>query len=94
MLLYEYFIEPENIKKLSLKAIRYLAQELSIFLSFYEKYILLVTPEDKEMFRQLKQISDLLNSGQYDKLINNPDLMIDVDDFEEEVSYLPDYYPY
>ena len=94
MLMYENLINPEQYKKISLRSLKFLAQELSIFLSFYEKDILLVSQEEIEAFKQLKQISELLNQGRYDMLINNPDIMIDFDDFDDDSSYLPSYYPY
>lgn len=94
MLMYENPINPEQYKKISLRSLKFLAQELSIFLSFYEKDILLVSQEEIEAFKQLKQISELLNQGRYDMLINNPDIMIDFDDFDDDFSYLPSYYPY
>ena len=92
--MYENLINPEQYKKISLRSLKFLAQELSIFLSFYEKDILLVSQEEIEAFKQLKQISELLNQGRYDMLINNPDIMIDFDDFDDDSSYLPSYYPY
>jgi len=93
MLLYENMIDPDDYKKISLRSLKFLAQELSIFLSFYEKDILLVTQEEVEAFEQLKKISSLLNQGRYDLLVNNPDIMIDFTD-NDDTSYLPDYYPY
>lgn len=93
MLLYENMIDPDDFKKISLRSLKFLTQELRIFLSFYEKDILLVTPEEVEAFEQLKKISDLLNQGRYDLLINNPDIMIDFTD-DDDSSYLPSYYPY
>ena len=92
--MYENLINPEQYKKISLRSLKFLAQELSIFLSFYEKDILLVSQEEIEAFKQLKQMSELLNQGRYDMLINNPDIMIDFDDFDDDSSYLPSYYPY
>ena len=86
-------IDPDDYKKISLRSLKFLAQELSIFLSFYEKDILLVTQEEVEAFEQLKKISSLLNQGRYDLLVNNPDIMIDFTD-NDDTSYLPDYYPY
>ena len=93
MLMYEYFIEPDKINKISLRALKYLAQELSIFLSFYEKDILLVSQEEIDAINRLKQLSQILNAGQYNLLINNPELVIDFTDNSDN-DYLPEYYPY
>jgi hypothetical protein len=93
MLLYEYFIEPDKIEKVSLRALKFMSQELETFLSFYEKDILLVSQDEMDALNRLKKLSELLKTGQYDKLMNNPELMIDFSD-NDETSYLPDYYPY
>lgn len=93
MLLYENMIDPDDYKKISLRSLKFLAQELSMFLSFYEKDILLVTQEEVDAFTQLRIISNILNEGRYDLLVNNPDIMIDFTD-NDETSYLPEYYPY
>ena len=86
-------IDPDDYKKISLRSLKFLAQELSMFLSFYEKDILLVTQEEVDAFTQLRIISNILNEGRYDLLVNNPDIMIDFTD-NDETSYLPEYYPY
>lgn len=93
MLLYEYFIEPDKIDKISLRALKYFAQELSLFLSFYEKDILLVSQDEIDAFNRLKRLSQILNAGQYNLLVNNPELVIDFSDNSDN-DYLPDYYPY
>jgi hypothetical protein len=93
MLLYEYFIEPDKINKISLRALKYFAQELSLFLSFYEKDILLVSQDEIDAFNRLKRLSQILNAGQYNLLVNNPELVIDFSDNSDN-DYLPDYYPY
>lgn len=94
MMIYEaYQIDPDDFKKISLRSLKFLAQELRIFLAFYEKDILLVSQEEQEAFFKLKKMSELLDQGRYDLLINNPDIMIDFDD-NDDSSYLPSYYPY
>ena len=93
MLMYENFIDPDDFKKVSVRSLKFLAQELNIFLSFYENDILLVSQEEFHAMGELKKISEILNAERYDLLINNPDIMIDFTD-DDASSYLPDYYPY
>ena len=84
--------DPSNIRKVSLGSIKFLAKQLKDFVETYEKNILINTEEDLKNFEQLKYISKLLNAGEYDKLIEYPQLFIDFDDDNEE--YIPEYYPY
>ena len=77
--------------KVSMSSIRYLTEQLGMFLAVYEKKILLVTDEDKENFRQLKHLYELLKDGRFDQLISNPTYVIDFKNDNEE--YLPEYYP-
>jgi hypothetical protein len=91
MLLYEYLINTDDIKKVSLGSIRYLTTQLEMFVALYEKNILVINQEEVNIINQLKQIVILLKEGRYGELINNPELLIDFTDDNED--YLPDYYP-
>ena len=93
MMMYEYFIDTDNIKKVSLRALRFMGQELEAFLQLYEKNILITNKEDLYNFNRLKQISSYLKQGNYGALMNNPELMIDFADYSDEDDYLPSYYP-
>ena len=77
--------------KVSMSSIRYLTEQLGFFISVYEKKILLVTDEDKENFRKLKEIYELLKYQRFDQLITNPTYVIDFRNDSEE--YIPKYYP-
>lgn len=77
--------------KVSMSSIRYLTEQLGFFISVYEKKILLVTDEDKENFRKLKEIYELLKYQRFDQLIANPTYVIDFQNDSEE--YIPKYYP-
>jgi hypothetical protein len=91
MLLYEYLINTDDIKKVSLGSIRYLTSQLEMFVALYEKNILVINQEEVNIINQLKQIVILLKEGRYGELINNPELLIDFTDDNED--YLPNYYP-
>jgi hypothetical protein len=90
--MYEYFIDPDKIQKVSIRALRYLSSQLEMFLLLYEKNILITDRDSLERFNRLKQISEILKQERYDMLINNPELLIDFTDNIED-DYLPDYYP-
>ena len=91
MLLYEYLINTDDIKKVSLGSIKYLTSQLEMFVALYEKNILVINQEEVNIINQLKQIVILLKEGRYGELINNPELLIDFTDDNED--YLPNYYP-
>lgn len=91
MLLYEYMINTDDIKKVSLGSIKYLTEQLEQFTTLYEKNILLLSQEEVNALTQLKQIVTLLKEGRYNELINNPELIIDFNDNNDD--YLPSYYP-
>jgi hypothetical protein len=91
MLLYEYMINTDDIKKVSLGSVKYLTEQLEHFVQVYEKNILLLSQEEVNALTQLKEIANILKEGRYNELINNPELIIDFNDNNEE--YLPSYYP-
>lgn len=91
MLLYEYMINTDDIKKVSLGSVKYLTEQLEQFVQVYEKNILLLSQEEVNALTQLKEIANILKEGRYNELINNPELIIDFNDNNEE--YLPSYYP-
>ena len=93
MLMYEYFIDTDKIKKISLRALKFMSKELESFLELYEKNILIVNKEELDNFNKLKQISTYLKEGNYGALMNNPELMIDFSDDDDEDEYLPSYFP-
>jgi hypothetical protein len=89
--MYLYSDYNNDFVKVSMSSIRYLTEQLGLFLSVYEKKILLVTDEDKENFRKFKYLYGLLKTGQFDQLMTNPSYVID---FRNDVEdYLPGYYP-
>lgn len=91
MLLYEYMINTDDIKKVSLGSVKYLTEQLEQFVQVYEKNILLLSQEEVNALTQLKEIVKILKEGRYNELINNPELIIDFNDNNED--YLPSYYP-
>jgi hypothetical protein len=91
MLLYEYMINTDDIKKVSLGSVKYLTEQLEQFVQIYEKNILLLSQEEVNALTQLKEIVNILKEGRYNELINNPELIIDFNDNNED--YLPSYYP-
>ena len=91
MLLYEYMINTDDIKKVSLGSVKYLTGQLEQFVQIYEKNILLLSQEEVNALTQLKEIVNILKEGRYNELINNPELIIDFNDNNED--YLPSYYP-
>lgn len=91
MLMYEHMLNVDDIKKVSLGSIRFLTTQLEQFVLLYEKNILLLSQEEVNIITQLKQIVTLLKEGRYNELINNPELIIDFNDNNDE--YLPSYYP-
>lgn len=92
MLMYEYFINADDIKKISLGSIKYMTNQLDMFLSLYEKNILVISKEEVEIINKLKQVVQILKEGRFNELINNPDLMIDFMDDDED--YYPKYVPF
>lgn len=84
--------DPNKIHKISLGAIKFLTKQLNDFVETYEKNILITSEEDLKKFEKLKNISKLLNEGQYDLLITYPNMFIDFNDDNEE--YIPEYFPY
>ena len=80
----------EEIPKVSLGSIRFLAAQLSDFVELYGKKVLM-NEEEKELFNRLCMISQLLNDERYGMLIGDPNKVIDFNDCNED--YLPDYYP-
>lgn len=89
--MYEHMLNVDDIKKVSLGSIRFLTTQLEQFVLLYEKNILLLSQEEVNIITQLKQIVTLLKEGRYNELINNPELIIDFNDNNDE--YLPSYYP-
>ena len=84
MLLYEYMINTDDIKKVSLGSVKYLTEQLEQFVQVYEKNILLLSQEEVNALTQLKEIANILKEGRYNELINNPELIIDFNDNNEE----------
>ena len=91
MLMYEHMLNVDDIKKVSLGSVKYLTEQLEQFVQVYEKNILLLSQEEVNALTQLKEIANILKEGRYNELINNPELIIDFNDNNEE--YLPSYYP-
>ena len=89
--MYEHMLNVDDIKKVSLGSIKFLTTQLEQFVLLYEKNILLLSQEEVNIITQLKQIVTLLKEGRYNELINNPELIIDFNDNNDE--YLPSYYP-
>ena len=71
MLLYEYMINTDDIKKVSLGSVKYLTEQLEQFVQVYEKNILLLSQEEVNALTQLKEIANILKEGRYNELINN-----------------------
>lgn len=89
--MYIYGYHDDSFVKVSMSSIRYLTEQLGIFLSVYEKKILLTTDKDKETFEKLKEIHMLLKNQRYDRLITNPSYVINFNVDDED--YLPGYFP-
>ena len=89
--MYEHMLNVDDIKKVSLGSVKYLTEQLEQFVQVYEKNILLLSQEEVNALTQLKEIANILKEGRYNELINNPELIIDFNDNNEE--YLPSYYP-
>lgn len=89
--MYIYGYHDDSFVKVSMSSIRYLTEQLGIFLSVYEKKILLTTDKDKETFERLKEIHMLLKNQRYDCLITNPSYVINFNVDNED--YIPSYFP-
>ena len=81
----------ESFIKVSMSSIRFLTEQLGVFIAIYEKKILIQSEEDRLKLEQLKTIHQLLKSGRFDMLISNPSYVIDFNVDSDE--YLPSYYP-
>lgn len=77
--------EDDGCKKISYSSMKFLMEQLSSLVTFYEKNIYIDSKDTRDSINTLKEIISCFNQGRYSDLINDVNLI----EFDTDIEYFP-----